>query len=330
MAARTVRIGFVGAGGIAAHHIEILKEIPEAQIVALCDINAERVREVAKPLGAEVYTDSKKMLDEVKLDALYVCVPPFAHGDIEVRAAEKGLHIFVEKPVNLFMDKAQLALAAIKKAGVFTQVGYSLRYLASAVQLKRFLEDKPVGTAHIFRWGGVPGVPWWRRMDQSGGQLVEMTTHQVDLLRWVMGEITAVSASYSTNRILKDEPNLTIPDSQCVLLTFASGAVATVNTSCGAGKSGLGMVEFVIKDAKVSWKHDGLSVSPEEAYKLPAGPRDLPNIDSAFIRAIVSGNASLIRAPYEDSIKSAAVTIAANLSAAEGGRVVKLSELLPG
>src|SRR5207249_348150 len=118
--ASVVRIGFFGAGGIAQHHLNHLKEIPEALVAAVCE----------------------------------------------------------------------------RKAGVMSQVGYSLRYLGSAIRLKEFLKDKPVGSAHCFRWGGLPGVPWWRKYDQGGGQLVEMTTHQVDLLRWVMGEVEAVSASY--------------------------------------------------------------------------------------------------------------------------------------
>ena len=323
-----VRIGFFGAGGIAQHHLNHLKEIPEANIAALCDIDAARVKAVADPLGAAVYTDSAKMLAEAKLDALYVCVPPHAHGDIEIRAAQKGLHLFVEKPVNLYLDQAQKAAAAIRKAGVMSQVGYSLRYINSAVRLKEFLNDKIVGTAHVFRWNGIPGVPWWRRYEQGGGQLVEMTTHQLDLLRWVMGDIAAVSASYSFNRIFSDQPDVTVPDSQAILIQFKSGASATINTSCGLGKAYLGGVDFAIKDAKVTWKSDAVVVEPAEQYPLPPMPVETMSIDNAFVRAIASGNRDFLRSPYDDGLKSAAATLAANLSAANGGRVVKMSELL--
>ena len=329
MAAKVVRIGFVGAGGIAAHHIRALTEIPEAQIVALSDINEERVKQIAGPLKAAVYTDNTKMLNDVKMDALYVCVPPHVHADIEIQAAQKGIHLFVEKPVNLYMDKALKAWEAIKKAGVMSQSGYSLRYIPSAVQLKKFLEDKPVGTAHVFRWNGLPGVPWWQKYDQAGGQLVEMTTHQVDLLRWVMGEVQAVSASYSFNRLHKDQPQVTVPDSQVALLHFKSGASATVSTSCAVGKTHLGSVDFVIKDGRVSWKTDGVKVEPEGVYTLPPLPVENPSIDASFVRAIVSGNPAFLRSPFDDALKSVAVTLAANKSAESGGRLVQIEELLP-
>lgn len=328
MAAKIVRIGFVGTGGIAQAHLKRLVEIPEAQVTALCDIDETRVKAVADPLGAAVYTDSAKMLNEAKLDALYVCVPPHAHGDIEVRAAQKGIHLFVEKPVNLFLDKAKAAWKEIKKNGVMSQSGYSLRYMAGSIQLKKFLADKPVGAAAIVRWSGLPGAPWWRRYDQAGGQLVEMTTHQVDLLRMVMGEVDTVCASYSFNRVFKDQPDVTVPDSQVAILTFKSGAVATVNTACALGKGWGGGTEFAIKDAKIVWKAEGCQVVPEDAYKLPPVPLETPSIDAAFVRAVAGNNPALLQSPYDDALRSAALTLACNQSAEQGGRPVKLDDFL--
>lgn len=323
-----VRIGFIGTGGIAQHHLRQLAEVPEAQVVALCDVDEARVRPLAEPLGAAVYTDGARLIADAEVDAVYFCVPPHAHGDLEVQAARKGLHLFVEKPVSLYLEQAKAALAAIQEAGVMSQVGYSLRYMAGGVQLKEFLAGKTIGTAHSTRWNGLPGAPWWRRYDQSGGQLVEMTTHQVDLMRWVMGEVVSVSAVYSFNRLFQGETDVTVPDSQAVLLRFASGASATVNTACALGKGGQSRMDFVIQDAVVSWKGDSITIAPEEAYPYTASPHDGLNIDSAFVRAVATGDRSLLRSPYEDGIKSAAVTLAANKSAEEGGRLVPMEELL--
>ena len=317
----------IGTGGIGQAHLRRLQQIPEARIAALCDIDEGRVRAVAGPLGVPVYSDSARLIAEAQIDALYVCVPPDAHGDMETQAAAKGLHLFVEKPVNLYLDRGLRAWEAIRKAGVMTQSGYVFRYQAGGLQLKRFLEDKPVGTANVIRWGGIPGTPWWRRYDQSGGQLVEMTTHQVDLLRWVMGEVEAVSASYSFNRLLGDRPDVTVPDTQTALLFFRSGASATVSTSCAAGKGFRGEMEFVIRDARVSWKGDGIRVEPEGAYTLPPIPDETPGIDAAFVRAVASGNPVFLRSPYDDALRSAAVTLAANVSAENGGRLVRVEEL---
>jgi len=326
---KTVRIGFIGTGGIAQAHLRRLQDIPEAEIVALCDIDESRVRAVAGPLGAAVYTDGAKLIDREKLDALYICVPPHAHGDLEIHAARKGLHLFVEKPVNLYMDRAIQASEAIQKAGVMSQAGYVLRYLPGFMHLYEFLKDKEIGTAHVSRWGGLPGTPWWRRYDQAGGQLVEQTTHQVDLLRWYMGEVEAVAASYSFNRLFKDDSTITVPDSQAVLLHFASGASATVNTSCALGKAGFGSMDFVIKNARVSLQGDAVRVDPEGEYEVPPAPAEAPGINESFVRAVATGDRSLLKSPFEDALKSLAVTLAANRSAEKGGRLVKLDEILP-
>ncbi|HEY0074965.1 MAG TPA: Gfo/Idh/MocA family oxidoreductase [Abditibacteriaceae bacterium] len=328
MADKVVRIGLIGTGGIGQAHIQSLQQIPEAQIVALCDIDEQRVRAVAEPLDVPFYTDSAKMIAEAKMDALYVCVLPDAHGEIEIQAARKGLHLFVEKPVNLYLDQAQRVWEEIKKAGVMTQSGYSLRYLPGSVQLKQFLEDKAVGTAHVIRWNGLPGTPWWRKYDQSGGQLVEMTTHQVDLLRWVMGEVEAVSASYSFRRLFTDQPDVTVPDTQVALLHFRSGASATISTSCAIGQGSRGEVEFVIKDARVTWQGDGIKLAPEGSYTLPPLPHETSGIDAAFVQAVANNDRSFLHSPYDDALRSVAVTLAANLSAENGGRLVKLDEVL--
>lgn len=329
MADGTVRVGFVGAGGIAQAHIGALQSIPEAKVVAVCDVDRPRAEAVAAPLGAAVFERGADLIEKAELDALYICVPPAVHDDLEVRAAERRLHLFVEKPVTLFPAEALRAQRAIREAGVMSQVGYSLRYLPGSVQLREFLADKSVGTAHVFRWGGIPGAPWWRRYNESGGQLVEMTTHQVDLLRWVMGEVESVAASYSFGRLLADQPDVTVPDSQAALLRFASGASATVSTACAAGKAGMGGLHFLIRDATVSWQGSGIAVSPEGAYEVPP-VRESLGIDEAFIRAILTGDRSLLRSPYEDAVRTAAVTWAANRSAEEGGRLVMVDEVLAG
>lgn len=328
MVGNVVRIGLIGTGGIGQVHIQSLRQIAEAQIVALCDIDEQRVRAVAESLDVPFYTDSAKMIAEAAMDALYICVRPDAHGEIEIMAARKGLHFFVEKPVTLYLDQGKKVWEEITKAGVMTQSGYSLRYLPGSLQLKRFLEDKVVGTAHVIRWNGLPDTPWWRQYDQSGGQLVEMTTHQVDLLRWVMGEVEAVSASYSFGRLFGDQPDVTVPDTQAALLHFRSGASATISTSCAIGQGFRGEVEFVIKDARVTWQGDGIKLRPEGGYTLPPLPHETSGIDAAFVQAVAANDPSLLHSPYNDALRSVAVTLAANLSAENGGRLVKMEELI--
>jgi predicted dehydrogenase len=327
MTDREVRLGIVGVGIMGMHHVRGLQEVAGARLTAVCDWDADKARTAAEPLGAAVYTDGAKMIAEADIEALYICVPPHTHEDLELRAAARGLHLYVEKPVNLCMEQALRVQEAVRKAGVLTQVGYQLRYFPAYRQLHDFLVDKEIGTAHTFRWSGQAGRDWWLKYDQGGGQLVEQTTHQIDLLRWIMGEVEAVSASYSFNRLYRDEPGITIPDSQAALLHFRSGASATVSTSCALNKAWQGGMYFVLSEGKASFNGEVVSVEPEGSYPIPPQHAGAMSADEAFVRAVATGDRSLLLSPYEDGLKTAAVTLAANRSADEGGRLVRIDEM---
>lgn len=317
-----VRIGFLGTGGIAGHHLRQLAEIETAEIVALCDIDEERVRSRTEEFGGTAYADFDAMLDGEELDAIYFCIPPFAHTDQEIKAAQRGLHVFVEKPVSLTVEKGLEVLAAIRDAGVLSAVGYSVRYLPASRVAKEYLADKTVAMCTVNRWGGLPRTPWWRVMDQSGGQLVEQTTHQVDLMRYFLGEIVEVHARYA-QRALTDLPNFTVPDVQIATFLFESGAIGSVTTSCaltqGGGNSDM---DFIMRDARLHFSAREATVMPETAEPLPEMPASLPNIDECFVQAVATGDPSHILCDYEDGLKSAAVTFAANESALLGQPVV--------
>lgn len=324
----SVRIGMVGCGGMGSAHLRRLGEIPEAHVVALCDVVDERARQEADPFGARTYTDAGRMIDEAEIDALYVCVPPHTHEDIESRAARRGLHLFVEKPVGLYMEQAIETARVIREARVLSQVGYQLRYLPHTRQLKEFLAGKQIGGAYTVRWCGAPDKDWWRRYDQGGGQLVEMTTHQVDLLRWFLGEVEAVSAAYSFNRLFEGKPDLTVPDTQSAMLLFESGAAAVLSTSCAVGGGGKSELEIVLPNARATWGWSAMEISPADAYPVPELPIVNPSVDEVFVHAVASGDRSLLLSPYDDALKTAAVTIAANRSAEQGGRMVRMREVL--
>ena len=317
-----VRIGFVGTGGIAGHHLKQLQDIPGARIVALCDVVTERVQARVQEFGGRAFTDYHNMLEKEPLDALYVCVPPFAHEDVELLAAERGIHLFVEKPVALTMEKGLQVLDAIRKAGVLSSVGYSLRYFAATEVARRYLAERKVAMVTANRWGGLPATPWWRVMDQSGGQLVEMTTHQVDLMRYLAGEIVEVHARYA-RRALEGVENVSVPDVQIATFLFASGAVGAVTTSCaltqGGGRSDM---DFILRDALVHYTTRDVKITPDSAPQPTPLKEPVLNIDQSFVRAIQTGDASHIRCSYEDGLRTLDVTLAAN-QAARQGRPVK-------
>lgn len=327
---KIVKVGFVGTGGIASHaHLPALSKIEGVQIEALCDMVESRVKSASEKFGGKIYTDYKEMLDKEALDALYVCVPPFAHQDAEIIAAQKGIHLFVEKPVVLDLEKGLEISEAVKKSGIISSVGYGSRYSATADAVRNFLKDKTIGMVACDRWGGVAGDAshWWRVLNKSGGMLHEQATHQLDLIRYFAGEIVEVYAKHA-KKVNAALENFTIPDAEVVVLQFENGAIGYISTNCSLIKGGgQGRMDFMLEG------HTLLRYGRQEPQLLPEGsgtisvlPTPVPSIDQSFISAIQDGDRSLIRSPYDDALKTAVVTISA-LQAAKENRPIKVPSL---
>lgn len=322
----SVRIGFIGCGGIANHHMRTLREIEEAELAAFFDTDAERAEKAAEEYGGQAYSDVDEMLDSGGLDACYVCTPPFAHGELELAVVDRGLGLFVEKPVAMDMDTARRIEAAIGEAGVVSAVGYHWRYMQAVEKAQEALAGKTV-TAVLGYWmGGLPGVWWWRRMNRSGGQMVEQTTHIVDLARLFAGEVKAVAAAYAL-RCLMDVENLDVPDVGTATLYFESGAVGTINNCCHLGFGFRVGIDIVACDVVVSIDGGRLVLrTADGSEETPAEGNPTLAEDKAFVRAVASGDRSGIRSDYSEAVKTLAVTLAAN-AAAEEGRVVEVEEV---
>jgi len=157
----TVRVGFVGTGGIAQTHLDALSRIEGVQLVAFCDVEASRAESAAARFGGRAYTDYAPMLREEPLDALYVCVPPYAHGEVELLAAERGIHLFVEKPVARTLECAREVESAIQKAGVLSAVGYHFRYYEATQRARERLQGLPIGMVIGYWHGGMGCQSGW-------------------------------------------------------------------------------------------------------------------------------------------------------------------------
>ncbi|MFN4033832.1 MAG: Gfo/Idh/MocA family protein [Fimbriimonadales bacterium] len=319
-----IRIGFVGTGGIAQAHFDALSQLEEAQPIAFCDIDAERAQRAAQRFGGRAYTDWRTMLDEEQLDALYICVPPYAHEGAEEAAAERGIHLFIEKPVARTLEQAKRIEAAIQKAGILSMVGYHFRYYGATERAKERLQGLPVLMVKGTWEGGMPGVPWWRKHELSGGQLVEQTTHIFDLARYLVGEIVEVFAYSVNNRELLHYPDGDVHVSDVVCLQFANGAVGVITDTNGLhvpGEVGL-KVYTPHRVIEVSW---GRMVESEANRKEEYHSRDNPYLreSQAFLEAIRTGDRSLIRADYHEGVRTLAATLAADESS-RLGRVVAL------
>lgn len=317
----TTRIGFIGVGGIAQVHLKNLQLSETAELVAVCDVNAEASNRAVEKFGGVAYTDFNQMISNELLDALFVCVPPFAHGDIEEKAAARSVHLFIEKPLGLDMDRVREKARIIAESGIITGTGYCLRYLDIVQEAKTYLQDRTIAMINGYYLTRFVTTPWWRVMAKSGGQLVEQTTHTVDLMRYFAGDVKSVYANMSLH-LSQDIEGLDIYDVGSINLSFTSGVVGHVATTFIQPDHRSG-VEILGRDFRVHIDGSTLTIIDHEKTITKKTKHDFyKEQDLAFLDAIRTGDRSKILAPYEEGMKTLAVTLAANESAATASPIV--------
>lgn len=319
-----LKIGFVGCGWVAKAHMDALATIPEVQVVGCTDPDADRAAEAAARFaGAGAYADAGQMLKAQKLDAVYVCVPPHAHGDVEMAIVKRGMPFFVEKPIGNDRETPRQILKALRRKKLVTSVGYMMRYRDSARRVKEHLARNEPVVARGAWVGGMPGVSWWRRKDQSGGQAMEQTTHIFDLARFLFGEVTSVFCAGRRGLITGVE-HYSVEDASICTLTFESGLLCEITSSCAVEK---GEICLEVADRKgrarlEDWNLNLTISLGNETHRYTSTENIFLREDQVFVEALLSGDPSPIESPYEDAVKTQMVTCAANESM-ECGRPVR-------
>ena len=155
-------------------------------------------------------------------------------------------------------------MKAIESKKLITSVGYHFRYMDGTDQARELLKDRSVGMALGYWMGGMPGVNWWRKMEGSGGQFVEQTTHIVDLLRYTVGEVSEVYAAYSDRIMSSVQEGVTVPDVGSVTLKLVNGVVATISNTCAIPAGERSGLNIYTNKGVMELSHSGLLDIEEE------------------------------------------------------------------
>lgn len=235
-----LRTAILGCGGFARRHAQLFTSLPDHfQLAAFCDVSADRAEAFARDFTqgqAAVFTDHQALLAETPLDLVAICLPPFAHSDEVERAAQRGIHIFIEKPIALSSEHAWRMVAAAEAAGIVTQVGFMFRFGAAVQYLRRLMqsgEAGPVGLMSARYFCNSLHADWWRQRDKSGGQLVEQVIHMVDLMRYLLGEVETVYSKQG-NMFHAGVADYTVEDVSGTVFGFANGGVGVLYATNGA------------------------------------------------------------------------------------------------
>jgi predicted dehydrogenase len=313
-AAGDTRVGLVGAGAVGARHARVLTGIPGVELVAVADADTARAHDLAARHGGRVCASHEELLAHDGLDAVYVCVPPFAHGAIERAVLAAGLALFVEKPLAADLETAEALAEDVEAAGVVTGTGYHWRCLDTLAEARDLLAARPPALLQATYVGPRPPAPWWSRRSGSGGQLVEQATHLLDVLRVLAGEVDAVDA-----RAMRSDLEDDVDDATVATLRYAGGAVGTVSCSSLAPATHRAVVEVVADGLVLELTETELTVTDGDGRRARAArvdPRE--EVDRAFVAAVRGEPDGGVRVPYEEALRTHRLACALQRSADEG------------
>ena len=228
-----LKVGLIGAGRIGRLHMDnIRRYIPEATVVAVADIVVETAQALAAVYGIPYVTeDYREIVNDPKIEAVLICTSTNTHTEIIKAAAAAKKHIFCEKPLALNLWEIDEVLEAVEKAGVILQVGFHRRFDPHFRRLKELLTAGEIGKPWLLKITSYdPAPPPISYVKVSGGIFLDMTIHDFDMARFLLGDVEEV---YAAGAVLVD-PEIGKAgdvDTAVVTLRFKSGALGVI-TNC--------------------------------------------------------------------------------------------------
>jgi myo-inositol 2-dehydrogenase/D-chiro-inositol 1-dehydrogenase len=325
-----LRIGMIGAGRMAHLHAELLIDNePGVEIVAVFSRTEEHAALAAAEWDAKPYTDYRRLLDENELDAVYICTPTFIHVEIGLECAERGLHMFVEKPLDLDLTLSQRLVDAVESRGLINVTAFHWRYTEAYHRAQELMADDPIALVNLRWYWTRPPMRWMWDRSQAGGQIVDQNIHLIDLSRGLAGEIDTIYAAYNREQVNFDE-GFDSWDGYALTLRYINGAVGNCAGTYGLfPEIQLGpAADFALRDRLVRLTAEDVT------HYTPEGIQTWQNhepfhlgVNRAFIDAVRRNDMTGISTPLRSGLWTTAATLAANHSA-ESGTVVDLSTFL--
>ena len=235
-----VKFAVIGTGRMGLFHAKNLRtRVKNAELIAVADMNAEAAKEAGRRNGVEWFSDYRKALDLPGLDAVCVISSTDTHAQISMEAAEKGLHVFCEKPMATNLKEADLLISTVRRKKVKLQVGFMRRFDLPYAHAKRRVDEGAIGKPTVFKSTSrdpFPPPAWACDPKHGGGLQLEMHTHDYDLARWMMNNeverIYAEGNCLAFPDIKKEVPEFV--DNTLLILRFKEGQLGFIEGSLNA------------------------------------------------------------------------------------------------
>jgi myo-inositol 2-dehydrogenase / D-chiro-inositol 1-dehydrogenase len=336
---KKLKLGVIGTGRIGKVHIATLvQNVPQAEVVAIADVNLTSANEVAKAFGiTTVFSNYMDVINHPEVEAVVLCSPTDTHARYIVDAAKAGKHIFCEKPVDLSLEIIKGALDAVSKAGVKLMVGFNRRFDPNFSKIKQMVSDGKIGDPHILKiTSRDPAPPPAEYSAVSGGMFMDMTIHDFDMARYIAGsEVTEV---YTNATVLVDPAigKAGDVDTAIITLTFANGAIGVIDNSRKAvygydqrveifGSKGMACADNNYPENHRYFAGDGVHSSLPLNFFMDRYLEAYANEMKIFCNAVV--NNLQLPVSGKDGLMSVAIALAAKKSYLEH-RPVKLDEII--
>lgn len=226
---KKLRVGIVGLGRILPMHIVSVQHLPQAELVAVCDIVQERVDKTVRQYGGNGYTDYKEMIEKEHLDVLHVCLPHYLHPVVSEYALAHGVNVLSEKPMSICYEDGERCVKVAEEKGLLYGVIFQCRYNNSSKLVKAALSEGKLGkiicASSILTWSRsddyYASSDWKGTWDkEGGGVMIDQAIHSMDLVNWfVSSEVESVSCSIAN----RGHKLVDVEDSAEGLVTYKNG-----------------------------------------------------------------------------------------------------------
>ncbi len=292
-----MRVAVVGCGRMGRERAMAAASFG-VEPVLLFDEDSSRAKSLADECPSARTVKGSDVLFDERLDALFICVPPFCRGPLELRAIGSGIPLFVEKPIGVTAGQVRAVLDNLVRTPVLTAVGYMNRYRNSVSCAKAILRSRNIIgiSAH---WAGKKyGVPWWGVLEQSGGPFNEQATHLMDLFRYLAD---GVEPLYAAARAPAG-----VDTTVLAVMRLPGGGLGSFLYSCEAKEKDILVVIETLEGMLElrGWDLDLARNTIDESRPEPESKPIFEKETHAFLQAVATGNKNLILVDFEEAYQT--------------------------
>lgn len=320
-------VGIIGVGFIGEYHAKTLFDLECAELLAVADIDTKQSRNVGTKFGVDYYTDYDDLLKRDDIEAVVICTPEDLHLKPAIAASEARKHLLIEKPIAHESDAARKIIDCSKKSGVRLMVAHVLRYTPDFVRINKIVNDQRIGKVIHFLFHHDCPVDRPRRLKGRTSVVFYLGVHDVDFMRWCLGDIEYVSAEARTE-LLKE---IDTYDSVFSLLKFRNKSLGMIENNWVNPMSyepqvdmnltivgTEGLIKYSSKEGLILWEEDSVSeMTCGVRHGKPLNSFALQ--DEHFVKSI--WNDKQFRTTGEDALAAVEICSAIHESIREGKRV---------